>query len=151
MSHTTDIISEIYPLVHPEIQKDIDKYIKNEYKLERINDIFRNMVYYRSISFNVYLYYSKSSDIKYSLYEGGLGMGCFIHIYYTINKGYSIEFSESQGYHTIYYVSNDWLIIKDKIDKYFESIMPKDYILKCAMPFTQIYKKELIQAALLRA
>lgn len=139
-------ISEIYPLVHPEIQKDIDKYIKND--MIRFKDVFCNRIYYRHLVFNYLLRYSRSSDRKYILYTGGLGMGHFINICYTINNhSYSIELCDILDNGIIYYESNDWLSIKDKVDKYFESIMREDSVLKLVVPLTQIYKKELIKAA----
>jgi hypothetical protein len=149
MSQMKDVISEIYPFVHPEIQKDLDKYIKTEYDMTFFKHVFSNKIYYRHLGFNYLLGYN-SSNSQFMLYSGGLGMGYFMSIYYTITKGYSIELSEIGGYHKIYYMSNDWLSIKDEIDKYFESIMPEDSVLKLAVPLTQIYKKELIQTVLLR-
>lgn len=117
---SVEIINTLSSLIHPEILNDMNTHLKNiQGDLSR-QDIFSNQLYCKFIGFNEMIGSIRTPTTRYLLYDGGLGMGNYIHIYYTIDKGYSIEFSNYEGGHSVNCISDDWNLIKQKVHEYFE-------------------------------
>ena len=80
---SVEIIDRLSSLVHPEILNDMNTHLKQiKGDLSR-QDIFSNQLYCKFIGFNKMIGYIPTPTIRYLLYDGGLGMGNYIHIYYS--------------------------------------------------------------------
>lgn len=127
-----EALQKLYSLVHPNIQNDIDYYIRHNGRISEhnyefcdkhtFNDCYfsKIFVFSKQSVFNKKMdEYNKSPNIR-TLYHGGMGMGVYHHIWFNIDtKMYSVnEGSDGQEY-TICTTTN-WTELCEKLDLFFQ-------------------------------
>ena len=113
-----NILTKVEPYVDSDIANDIVSFLYVENK----EDIFSNTPYTANIGFNTLLGFTSEHADIFRIYTGFLGNGEYIHIYFDIQNGYSIEFSDFSGNHAVYCQSDCWQHIKKEVDYYFLNV-----------------------------
>jgi hypothetical protein len=113
-----NILTKIEPYVDSDIANDIVSFLYIENK----EDIFSNRLYTGNIGFNKLLEFTSEHADIFRIYTGFLGNGEYIHIYFHMLNGYSIEFSDFSGNHTVHCKSACWHHIKKEVDDYFLNV-----------------------------